>query len=80
MRRKNATTGMAKSASIVQNFQRSNVEQVKKAKQERDRIESALKREQERLEACKKAMVAAFNTRPYAFLVWPRHRKIIRYA
>lgn len=48
---------------------KSNVEPVKKAKQERDRIERVLKREQERLESCKKAMVAAFNTRPYAFSV-----------
>ena len=54
---------------------KSNVEQVKKAKQERDRIESALKREQERLEACKKAMVAAFNTRPYAFFGMPAIKK-----
>lgn len=34
---------------------KSNVEQVKAAKKERDRIESSLKREKERLEACKKA-------------------------
>lgn len=50
---------------------KSNVEQVKKAKRERDRIESTLKREQERLEACKKAMVAAFNMKPYAFFGMP---------
>lgn len=54
---------------------KSNVEQVKKAKQERDCIESTLKREQERLEACKKAIVAAFNTRPYAFFGMPAIKK-----
>lgn len=54
---------------------KSNVEQVKKAKQERDRIESSLKREKERLEASKKAMVTAFNTRPYAFFGMPAIKK-----
>ena len=54
---------------------KSNVEQVKAAKKERDRIESSLKREQERLEACKKAMVAAFNMRPYAFFGMPAIKK-----
>ena len=54
---------------------KSNVEQVRKAKQERDRIESVLKKEQENLEACKKAVVAAFNTRPYAFFGMPAIKK-----
>ena len=54
---------------------KSNVEQVKAAKRERDRIESSLKREQERLEACKKAMVDAFNMRPYAFFGMPAIKK-----
>ena len=54
---------------------KSNVEQVKAAKKERDRIESSLKREKERLEACKKAMVAAFNMRPYAFFGMPAIKK-----
>ena len=54
---------------------KSNVEQVKTAKKERDRIESSLKREKERLEACKKAMVAAFNMRPYAFFGMPAIKK-----
>lgn len=54
---------------------KSNVEQVKIAKKERDRIESALKRENDRLEACKKAMVAAFNMRPYAFFGMPAIKK-----
>lgn len=54
---------------------KSNVEQVKRAKRERDRIESTLKRERERLEDCKKAMVAAFNTRPYAFFGMPAIKK-----
>lgn len=54
---------------------KSNVEQVKAAKRERDRIESSLKREQERLEVCKKAMVDAFNMRPYAFFGMPAIKK-----
>ncbi len=54
---------------------KSNVEQVKTAKRERDRIESSLKREQERLEACKKAVVDAFNMRPYAFFGMPAIKK-----
>ena len=54
---------------------KSNVEQVKAAKNERDRIESSLKNEKERLEACKKAMVAAFNMRPYAFFGMPAIKK-----
>lgn len=54
---------------------KSNVEQVAVAKKERDRIESSLKRERERLEACKKAMVAAFNMRPYAFFGMPAIKK-----
>ena len=53
----------------------SNVEKVKEAKKERDRIESVLKREQNRLEACKKAIVDAFNTRPYAFFGMPAIKK-----
>ena len=65
----------AKEREYSGELSRSNVEQVKKAKQERDRIESTLKREQERLEACKKAMVAAFNTRPYAFFGMPAIKK-----
>lgn len=54
---------------------KSNVEQVKRAKQERDRIESSLKRDQQRLEAYKKAMVDAFNMRPYAFFGMPAIKK-----
>ena len=54
---------------------KSNVEQTRKAKRERDRIESTLKRERERLEASKKAMIAAFNTRPYAFFGMPAIKK-----
>lgn len=54
---------------------KSNVEQVKKAKQERDRIDAALRREQERLEACKRAIVEAFNNRPYAFFGMPAIKK-----
>lgn len=54
---------------------KSNVEQVKRAKQERDRINATLEREEERLEASKKAIVAAFNTRPYAFFGMPAIKK-----
>ncbi len=54
---------------------KSDVEQVQRAKEERDRIESSLKREQERLETCKKAIVDAFNRRPYAFFGMPAIKK-----
>lgn len=56
---------------------KSNVEQVKKAKLERDRIESTLKNEKGHLEICKKNMVAAFNTRPYAFFGMPAIKKAL---
>lgn len=65
----------AKEQEYSAELSKSNIEQVRKAKQERDRIESALKRERERLEASKKAVVAAFNTRPYAFFGMPAIKK-----
>lgn len=65
----------AKEKEYSTELSKSNVEQVKRAKRERDRIESTLKRERERLEDCKKAMVAAFNTRPYAFFGMPAIKK-----
>ena len=54
---------------------KSNVEQVKKAKQERDRIARTLKSEEERLEKAIKAYVDLFNKRPYAFFGMPAIKK-----
>ena len=65
----------AKECEYNVELSKSNVEQVKKAKAQYDRIESTLKREQERLEASKKAMVAAFNARSYAFFGMPAIKK-----
>ena len=54
---------------------KSNIEQVKKAKEERDRTTKALSREKERLDSNKKAIVHAFNNRPYAFFGMPAIKK-----
>lgn len=54
---------------------KSNIEQVKKAKEERDRTNKALNREKERLDLNKKAIVSAFNNRPYAFFGMPAIKK-----
>ncbi len=54
---------------------KSNIEQVKKAKAERDRIESALKAEKLKFENAKKELVDAFNSRPYAFFGMPAIKK-----
>ena len=50
---------------------KSNIEQVKKAKEERERLDSSIKRSKERLENAKKFVVDAFNMRPYAFFGMP---------
>ena len=50
---------------------KSNVDQVKKAKAERDRINKALSNEERRLENSIKAYVDLFNKRPYAFFGMP---------
>lgn len=50
---------------------KSNVEQVKKAKAERDRIAKTIANEQMRLENSVKAYVELFNKRPYAFFGMP---------
>lgn len=54
---------------------KSNVEQVKKAKEERDRISKALSNEQTRLENAIRAYVDLFNKRPYAFFGMPAIKK-----
>ena len=50
---------------------KSNIEQVKQAKKERDRIESALNSEKAKLERAKADMVKKFNNRPYAYFGLP---------
>ena len=54
---------------------KSNIEQVQKAKAERDRIESALRTEKLKLENAKKELVDAFNNRPYTFFGMPAIKK-----
>lgn len=54
---------------------KSNVEQVKKAKAERDRINRTLSNEETRLENAIKAYVDLFNKRPYAFFGMPSIKK-----
>lgn len=54
---------------------KSNIDQVKKAKEERDRTNKALSREKERLDLNKKSIVNAFNNRPYAFFGMPAIKK-----
>ena len=50
---------------------KSNIEQVRAAKKERDRIEVALRAEKDKLERAKSSMVKKFNTRPYAYFGLP---------
>lgn len=64
-----------KEAEFNVELSKSNIEQVKKAKEERDRIEKALNKEKERLEDAKKAIVNAFNNRPYSFFGMPAIKK-----
>lgn len=54
---------------------KSNVEQVKKAKEERDRISKTLANEETRLENAIRAYVDLFNKRPYAFFGMPSIKK-----
>lgn len=54
---------------------KSNVEQVKRAKAERDRIAKAISNEETRLENAIKAYVDLFNRRPYAFFGMPAIKK-----
>ncbi len=54
---------------------KSNVEQVKKAKEERDRISRTLVNEEARLENTIRAYVDLFNKRPYAFFGMPSIKK-----
>lgn len=54
---------------------KSNVDQVKKAKDERDRIAKAISNEKTRLENAIRAYVELFNKRPYAFFGMPSIKK-----
>lgn len=54
---------------------KSNVEQVKKAREERERISRTLSNEETRLENLIKAYVDLFNKRPYAFFGMPAIKK-----
>ena len=54
---------------------KSNVEQVKKAKAERDRIAKAIGNEKTRLENAIRSYVELFNKRPYAFFGMPAIKK-----
>lgn len=54
---------------------KSNIEQVKKAKEDRDKTNNALDRERARLELTKKSIINAFNNRPYVFFGMPAIKK-----
>lgn len=56
---------------------KSNVEQVKKAKEERDRIAKAIKRDNDRLEEAIRSYVNLFNNRPYGFFGMPAINKAL---
>lgn len=56
---------------------KSNIEQVKRAKKERDRLVAALKREEDNLARAKREMVKLFNNRPYAFFGLPTINKTL---
>lgn len=59
---------------------KSNVEQVKRAKAERDRIAKAIAKEQMRLENTIRAYVELFNKRPYAFFGMPAIKNLWKYC
>lgn len=50
---------------------KSNIEQVKQAKKDRDRVEASLNAEKAKLEQAKTDMVKKFNNRPYAYFGLP---------
>lgn len=56
---------------------KSNIEQVKQAKKERDRVEAALNAEKAKLERAKTDMVKKFNNRPYAYFGLPLINKTL---
>ena len=56
---------------------KSNIEQVKQAQKERDRLQSTLKREEEKLARAKREMIKLFNSRPYAFFGLPTINKTL---
>lgn len=54
---------------------KSNIEQVRRAKEERDRTNNTLIKERKGLDLKKKSIVNAFNNRPYAFFGMPAIKK-----
>ena len=56
---------------------KSNIEQVKQAKKDRDRVEAALNAEKAKLERAKTDMVKKFNNRPYAYFGLPIIKKTL---
>lgn len=54
---------------------KSNIEQVKKAQEERKRIASAITSEKQKLEEAKQSLVNSFNNRPFAFFGMPAIKK-----
>lgn len=58
---------------------KSDIEQVKKAKAERDRLERTLDLEKKKLTNAIQSMVEAFNTRPYAFFGMPAIQKSLSF-
>ena len=56
-------------------LERSNVKQVQKAKEERDRLKHSIESEKIKLDNAKTAIVDAFNNRPYAFFGMPAIKK-----
>jgi len=56
---------------------KSNIEYVKQAKKERDRLGSTLRAEEAKLEKAKTDMVKNFNYRPYAFFGMPSIKKTL---
>lgn len=57
---------------------KSDIEQVKKAKAERDRLEKALSAERVKLENDVQALVDAFNTRPFSFFGMPALKQTLQ--
>lgn len=67
----------AKEVELNAELAKSNVDEVKKAKIERDRISTSLRREQDSLEEYKNDMVKHFNTKPFAFFGMPAINKAL---
>lgn len=58
---------------------KSNVEQVRKAKENRDRIERTIVSEEKKLSNAVQALVDAFNNRPYAFFGMPAIKQSLEF-